>query len=133
MIHIRGLNMTDTRMTIQKTKILEHLKAVKTHPAAEQVYLSVREEIPSISLATVYRNLNRMAEEGIILKLEVNGEFRFDGDTCGHQHCVCTSCGKIIDVFQKEINAYALKRMRSRYFTPDCVNIMFTGLCRSCR
>ncbi|MBW2967650.1 transcriptional repressor [Candidatus Woesearchaeota archaeon] len=124
---------TQTRATHQKMKILEHLRSVKTHPTAEMVYDAVRKEIPSLSLATVYRNLNSMAERGDILKLEINGEFRFDGDTCHHQHCVCRKCGKVIDVFNKELNSYALRKMRSRYFTPSCVCIIFTGLCRSCK
>jgi Fe2+ or Zn2+ uptake regulation protein len=114
-------------------KILNYLYSVKTHPSAETVYNAVKKGLPTISLATVYRNLNLLADEGKILKLEINGEFRFDGDICGHQHCVCNRCGKVLDIMQSEISQYAMKKVKSRYFEPMCVNILFTGLCRSCR
>lgn len=125
--------MGTRRMTSQRIRILEHLHKVKTHPTAEMVYSEVRKDLPAISLATVYRNLNNLAEEGKVLKLEVNGEFRFDGDICSHQHCICSRCGKVMDVFHKEISEYAMKKIRSRGFIASCVNIMFTGLCSSCR
>ncbi|MBW2965454.1 transcriptional repressor [Candidatus Woesearchaeota archaeon] len=125
--------MAAQRNTNQRIKILEHLTGVKTHPTAEMVYNAVKKDLPAISLATVYRNLNNLADEGSIVKLEINGEFRFDGDVCSHQHCICRKCGKVMDVFHKEISEYAMKKIRSRYFEPSCVNIMFTGFCRGCR
>ena len=57
------------RQTIQKLKIMQHLHSVKTHPSAEMVYNAVKEEVPTITLATVYRNLNSLANAGKILKL----------------------------------------------------------------
>jgi Fur family ferric uptake transcriptional regulator len=120
-------------MTSQKLKIMQHLMSVRTHPTADEVYTAVKKDLPAISLATVYRNLNQLAEQGVILKLDVNGEFRFDGDVCNHQHCVCRKCGRISDVFQKDISDYALSRLKVRGFRPECVGVMFKGLCNSCR
>jgi Fur family ferric uptake transcriptional regulator len=120
-------------MTNQRLKILEHLRIVKTHPTADMVYDAVKKGLPAISLATVYRNLNLLADDGTILKLEIGGEFRFDGDTSSHQHCVCRKCGRITDVFQNEISEYALKKLRIREFIPECVTVIFSGQCKSCR
>ena len=125
--------MKPTRTTNQRLKIIERLKSVKIHPTAEAVYERVRKELPAISLATVYRNLNRMAENGEILKLEIGNEFHFDGDMCMHQHCVCKKCGRIIDVFQKELSEYAMKKADVKGFKPDCVNIIFRGYCNNCK
>jgi Fur family ferric uptake transcriptional regulator len=125
--------MAESRTTNQRIKILEHLRSVKTHPTAELVYEEVRKDLPAISLATVYRNLNLLAEQKQILKFEINGEFHYDGDICSHQHCVCGCCGKIIDVFQKSISDYALKNVNVRGFRPSCVCIIFNGTCNSCR
>ena len=119
-------------MTSQRMKILDYLRSVKTHPNAEQVYRHVKKKLPSITLATVYRNLNLLAEQGEILKLEINKEFRFDADICYHQHFVCKNCGKIIDVFQKEISEYAMKKVKSKDFKPQCVKIIYWGLCKNC-
>ncbi|MFC1754209.1 Fur family transcriptional regulator [Thermoproteota archaeon] len=120
------------RMTPQRMKVLEFLRKVKTHPTAEMVYDGVVKDMPTITLATVYRNLNLLAEQGDVLKLEINNEFRFDGDTCYHQHCVCKICGKIHDVFQENLSSYALRNIRAKGFRPDCVSIIFYGACKGC-
>jgi Fe2+ or Zn2+ uptake regulation protein len=120
------------RMTSQRMKILEYLRKVKTHPNAEEVYRNVKKELPAITLATVYRNLNLLAEQGEILKLEINKEARFDADMCCHQHLVCRKCGKIMDVFQKDVSEHAMKKIKSKEFLPECVNIIFWGLCKKC-
>jgi len=131
------LELADTRKTIQKMKILDYLKRVKTHPTAEQVYSAIRKDLPTISLATVYRNLNLLSEQGEIAKLEVNGEFHFDADICCKSHCICKKCGKIIDIYDKDIAKYAMKQFAAGKdtgkFKPSCVSIMFTGTCSACR
>lgn len=125
--------MTQQRMTNQRIKILEYLRSVKTHPTAEMVYEGVKKDLPAISLATVYRNLNLLAEQGEILKLEIGGEFRFDGDICSHLHAVCTKCGKVSDIMDPKIPAHALKNFRLKGFKPRCVHIIFKGTCTKCR
>ena len=122
--------MTSTRQTTQRIKIFEHLQNVKTHPTAEMVYKAIRKDLPAISLATVYRNLHLLADEGKILRLKIKNEYHFDGDICNHQHCVCRKCGKITDVFQKEISEYVLKKMKTKDFKPTCVNIIYSGYCK---
>lgn len=119
--------------TIQKTKILSYLQSVTTHPSAETIYYNVKEDLPSITLATVYRNLNIMAEEGEILKLEINNEFRFDADTRYHQHCVCKGCNCIKDYFDEDISIQAMEKFESKEFTPNRVSIIYYGLCKNCR
>jgi Fe2+ or Zn2+ uptake regulation protein len=119
-------------MTSQRMKILEYLKSVKTHPNAEDIYNHVKKDLPAITLATVYRNLNLLAEQGKILKLEINKELRFDADMCCHQHCVCRKCGKIIDMHSCRISEYAIKNFKSKEFRPECVTIIYKGLCRKC-
>ena len=96
--------MTTIRNTVQRQKILDHLMSVKSHPNAKQVHSAVLKDVPNITLATVYRNLNIMADNGEILRLEINGEYRFDADIGKHQHCVCTECGKIADCMQEKIS-----------------------------
>ena len=94
--------VVNKRITKQKIKILEYLHSVTSHPSAETVYNSIKMDIPSISLATVYRNLNQMSTDGTILKLEVNGEFRFDGNVENHIHIVDED-GIIYDEFDTKI------------------------------
>jgi Fe2+ or Zn2+ uptake regulation protein len=124
--------MATTRMTNQRIKILNYLKGVKSHPTAETVYNAVRKDLPAISLATVYRNLNLLAEQGEIIRLEIGGEYRFDGDMCGHQHFICTKCRKVFDVSGRETSDLAMKSLRKKGFAPSCMTVLFRGKCTSC-
>ncbi len=125
--------MVQKRKTIQMQKILDYLSSVKTHPKAETVYKAVKKDIPSITLATVYRNLNKLAEDGMISKLEVNGEFRFDADCSLHEHCICKNCGEIFEYLDKKLPKKILKNFKSKKFSPTSVNVIFYGVCTKCK
>jgi len=84
----------------QRAAILSFLQTRKDHPTAELVYSNVKEAFPNISLGTVYRNLNQLAEAGMIAKHSFGtlGIDRFDYDTSPHQHFVCSHCNAVIDL-----------------------------------
>jgi Fe2+ or Zn2+ uptake regulation protein len=87
------------RKTEQRTVILEELGRALDHPAADEVYLRVRERLPHISLSTVYRNLELLAAEGVIRKIEHgSGQKRFDPVAESHSHFHCRGCGGLEDV-----------------------------------
>ena len=89
-------SQSEIRLTPQRQVILEELAKVKTHPTANEVYDMVRKRLPRIGLGTVYRNLELMADNGMILKLEVGGsQKRFDATTNLHYHIRCT-CWRIV-------------------------------------
>ncbi|MBI2152051.1 transcriptional repressor [Candidatus Woesearchaeota archaeon] len=127
------------RQTRQKIKIAEYLSKVKTHPTAEIVYVEVKREMPSITLATVYRNLNQMAEEGEILRLEFNKEYHYDAEISSHQHFLCLDCEKIIDIYNSNLSkeiAVSLKGYLLRENkTPDIssISVVIRGLCPECK
>lgn len=122
----------NTRITNQRIKILNYLKSVNTHPSAEMVYNNVVKELPQITLATVYRNLNLLAERGDVLRLEVESEYRYDGNTGFHQHLICKKCKKIIDIFQKNIPEDITKKIKNKEFTTESVIVVFYGYCKKC-
>ena len=83
----------------QRESIKEYLMSTKEHPTADMVYLHVKQEFPNISLGTVYRNLNLLADIGEIIKIStLNGGDRFDGTTTPHYHFFCTDCGAVLDL-----------------------------------
>jgi len=87
------------KMTKQRRVIVEELKKLKTHPTATLIYELVRKRLPRISLGTVYRNLDLLAEAGIIQKLETAGtQKRFDGTVENHYHVRCVQCGQVDDI-----------------------------------
>ncbi len=119
------------RTTNQKKVILDYLKSVKTHPAAEEVYLEVRHQLPRISLATVYRILNDFSEKGIIRKIPVSIA-RFDGDISGHPHFICRKCHKIYDLGYLCADCPVLKKKKTKVGKIENYQMYFYGCCNKC-
>ena len=86
------------RMTKQRKIILEEIHKLREHPTADEIYARVREKLPRISMGTVYRNLEILANSGLIRKLDPGlPQMRFEGNMDEHYHITCTQCGKIED------------------------------------
>jgi len=86
-------------MTKQRKIILEKLREVMSHPTADDIYQMVRKRLLNISLGTVYRNLEHLTAQGIIKKLNIDGNrMRFDGKPDDHNHIRCIVCGRIDDL-----------------------------------
>ncbi|MFH0876307.1 MAG: transcriptional repressor [archaeon] len=122
-----------TRTTSQRIKIFKYLTSLKTHPNAEGVYNHVKKELPSITLATVYRNLNILAEIGEINRLEINNEYHYDAHRSSHEHAICKKCKKVFDLYDEKIAKIALKEFSSDLFDADYVKILFYGICKECK
>lgn len=122
-----------TRMTRQRAVILEELRKTKSHPTADELYSIVRERLPRISLGTVYRNLDFLADSGEIRRLEAAGSTkRFDGDISWHQHVRCVHCGRIGDVMQP-LAAPPVDGIQVRGFSAVVgARIEFDGVCEAC-
>jgi len=83
----------------QREHILKTLRENVIHPTADEIYALARKGMPSLSLATVYRNLNQLAENGIIRRIDgLDGSVHFDHNLCKHYHFICTKCNKVYDV-----------------------------------
>ena len=86
-------------ITKQRQAIQSILTESARHLTAEQIFERARRAFPHIGKGTVYRNLNLMADEGVIRRLYISGEpVRFDGNMVRHQHMMCVKCGRIIDI-----------------------------------
>jgi Fur family ferric uptake transcriptional regulator len=129
-----ALTQRKLSMTRQRRVILRELQKVTTHPTADQVYAMVRKEIPHVSLATVYRNLDLLARAGLILKLETAGaQMRFDGNPAGHYHIRCIRCHRVDDlpagavmVKEEEVGAKTGYRITGHH-------LEYKGLCPACQ
>ena len=91
--------MKQLKTTKQKEAILSAVHDMHNHPTADEIYSHLRINHPQISLGTVYRNLNKFALEGDILKIPiVGGKDRFDFKTDAHEHMLCDNCNNVFDV-----------------------------------
>ncbi len=121
------------RLTTQRQIILEELSKVKTHPTAGEVYDMVRKRLPRIGLGTVYRNLELMAENGMIMKLEVGGtQKRFDATTDAHYHIRCSCCGRVDDIDVPVIDSLVDAAAENSSYQILGHHIEFTGICSKC-
>lgn len=119
------------RHSKQRDAVRNALCSVNTHPTAAAVYDMVRAEFPNISLATVYRNLAQMYEEGDAMMVTTeSGSVHFDADTRPHSHLCCTRCKKVLDL------CVDLPDLCSAANETGCdvsrYSLVFYGLCDEC-
>ena len=125
--------MAELKYSRQRNIIRENLASRRDHPTADMVYSDLRKISPRISLGTVYRNLNLLAELGEIRKIpSTNGADRFDGNTAPHNHFLYRTCGTILDLAPVQ-NEQLLSFARNGFegVIDDC-SISFFGICPSC-
>ncbi|MFA5513995.1 MAG: transcriptional repressor [Sphaerochaetaceae bacterium] len=122
------------RYSRQRELIFETLKNFETHPTAEQLYIQVKQEMPQISLGTVYRNLNILVEKGKIRKVDSleSSSVRYDARSDEHSHLVCTKCGTVKDLDLSYFYSVD-KLLKEKFdFTVTEHNIVLKGLCSDC-
>lgn len=118
----------------QREIILNTLKENVVHPTAEYLYGVLHEKEPNISLATLYRNLNQLADNGIIKKIDgLEAPSHFDHNTHEHFHFICDNCKRVFDV-SVDIAPDVVKRTEKETgFEVKGYDIALHGLCNECK
>ncbi len=123
----RGLKVTPQRQAVFRA-----LHDNPEHPTAESVYETVRVEMPTISLRTVYQTLNDLAAMGELRQLSFGpGSARFDPNREPHHHLVCDRCGTVIDV-HADADALEVAPHERQGFTITTTQVVFRGTCAEC-
>ena len=116
------------RMTKQKKLIMDIVNESYDHLDANGVYMNAMRIIPNISLATVYRNLNNLVNEGKIIRITHGNVDRYDAKRGRHDHFFCNKCGNIFDIYEDIVipdGTYKMGKILE-------YEINFTGICREC-
>ena len=122
------------RLTKQKVAILDILRSVDSHPTAEWLYQEARKRIPGISLGTVYRNLNQLRDNGMIIELQYgSSQSRFDARYDNHYHFCCNNCGCVYDMAMPIIRSIDTKAKAACDFLITGHRLEFYGLCTACQ
>ena len=117
-------------MTKYAKQILEIVQASRSHLTADQVFLQLREVYPKVALASVYNNLNRLCEEGLVRRVPVEGmPDRYDRIQ-RHDHLVCRRCGKLSDIDLGDLTAELEKKAGISILSYD---LKLNYLCEECR
>ena len=122
------------RNTIQRSLVLEAVNKLHCHVSADEVYDEIKKEHPTISRATVYRNLNLLAQMGQIRRLELpGGADRFDHICTNHCHIKCRICGRIFDVDMDFVDGLEKGIRDAHGFDFNGYDILFHGVCPACK
>jgi Fe2+ or Zn2+ uptake regulation protein len=129
-----ALETNGQRYTEQRAAVYRFLMGTEAHPTADDVFTSVRHEIPDISLATVYKSLETLVSCGLAIKLTYgDGSARYDGRTDQHHHARCLRCGRVTDVPSKfDASALAGQLEPGRGFTVEGYRLELVGYCADC-
>lgn len=115
----------------QRELIREVLEQSDGHPTADAVYQEVRKKEPTISLATVYRNINQLADNKLIRRVVVPGDSdHFDHTLAYHEHMICTQCGCVVDIWPEKSLREQFTCMSDAEITG--YDLVLYGLCRDC-
>lgn len=124
--------MSAKRNTIQKELVRRVVTASCEHPTAESVFAAAREELPSISLGTVYRVLHELAAAGEIIEVPVQGgSSRFDKTVRPHAHLVCERCGRVFDV-PLDVDKVLAAADKNSVHSLSGAQVTFSGVCADC-
>ena len=130
----RTLQENGHRYTDQRAAVFRLVARSRVHPTAEDVFLSVRTEVPGISLATVYKSLETLVSCGLAKKLNpADGSARFCGRIEPHHHARCLACGGVSDV-SGELGGLDIATLRAQAKGFDLVGyeLELTGYCSDC-
>jgi Fe2+ or Zn2+ uptake regulation protein len=122
------------RMTPQREVLLRLLSRTRRHPTADELYRGVRRIMPSVSPATVYRNVQQLVRAGVISTLDRPGAQQYDANRDEHHHFICELCGTIVDVYLERVT-YRVDQRRSPLsgtVVHGC-DVQLRGRCARCR
>lgn len=130
----RILNEKNLKATPQRIAIYGYLLENRTHPNAETIYNALKEDYPAMSLATVYKTVATLRDEGLIQEINVGEDsFRYDAYTDDHAHVICRCCHKVFDLEQPISMEKEMKNISEKLdIDVDVCKLFFYGVCGSC-
>lgn len=117
-------------MTKYEREIYTVITSSKEHLTVEQIYAHIREKYPKIVLATIYNNVNKLYEAGLIRKVSMEGMADRYDNIQKHDHLICRNCGKLSDIVLKDLTP-SLQEMVGDSFLSYDLKVFY--LCPDCR
>lgn len=120
----------------QREIILDTLTRNAVHPTAEKLFQIIRDENPdtNIGIATVYRNLRKLADMGVIKRIEgLEDAEHFDHNTHTHYHFMCENCKKVYDIEADVAPSLIENTQKQTGFIINGYDIVYHGICKDCQ
>ena len=121
-------------VTPQRLAVMAALQSRRDHPTADHLYQEVRRSLPAISFNTVYKTLEILCQQGMVIKVNpLHAVARYDGETGRHAHLICRQCHRIIDLDWEGLEVPALPAEALQGFQIEHASLTFWGLCPGCQ
>jgi Fur family peroxide stress response transcriptional regulator len=121
------------KMTPQRLAIFKFLEGNTDHPTADDIFVAVKKQFPTVSFATIYNTLQVLSEKNAITEITINPERKhYDPNTDEHHHIVCTECSKIGDVFVDYSKVLSLPEDVLKSFSVKSNHVNFYAVCNDC-
>jgi Fur family transcriptional regulator, peroxide stress response regulator len=132
---VEKLKSNNHKITPQRLAVAKILAVSKGHPSVEEIYEKLQDDFPTMSLATVYRNVILIKSLGELLELGFpDGRNRYDGNKpYSHPHIVCVRCKKIMDLDFSDIKDMTRRIADETGFKILNHRLDFFGVCRNCQ
>ena len=118
-------------MTNLNKQILELIRQSEGHLTAEEVFMLAKDNNINVSLSSTYRILDKFVDEGLIKRIKIeNRPDIFDKTICEHQHMVCYKCGKVKDIYIKDLKKYISKKLEDEVASFE---LSISYLCDDCK
>jgi Fur family peroxide stress response transcriptional regulator len=126
------LRESDIKVTPQRLAIVEELDG-HVHLSIDELYEAIKKKFPSISLATVYKNINAMMEKDFILEVKVPAQkSKYELAKEPHSHVVCQKCGKVEDI-TLDLEKVTQKAANLSHYEIVDKALIFSGICPACK
>jgi Fur family transcriptional regulator, peroxide stress response regulator len=127
------ISAANLKVTPQRMAIYAQLLSRDDHPSPESLYLSVKDDLPRLSLATVYKTLDALQAAGLVLQLAIPNEAkRYDANLKPHHHLICTQCRCIIDSTDALLAPLRTQKSKTG-FRANEIKVQILGVCASCQ
>ncbi len=121
------------KITPQRLMIFQILENNTSHPSAEEIYKRVKDIYPTVSFTTIYKTLEVLRDLGELQELTIDDARKhYDPNTNTHHHIICTSCKKILDVFEDFSSHIKLPESFNANYLISHFQVSFYGICKEC-
>jgi Fur family peroxide stress response transcriptional regulator len=121
-------------VTHQRQVVFEAMQAMHGHPTPEEVYLLVKERVPAISLATVYKNIHLFIDSGLFREVSMHhGTLRVETNHRPHHHLLCSECKSISDIDEATLGLLPPHTTLPGGFLVERFSVDVIGLCAECQ
>jgi len=129
------LRQNDYRITPQRMSLIRLIAASEGHPSAARLYEQIKNQFPTMSLATIYKTLDLLKELGEVLEIGLRDDNHYDGNRpYPHPHLICTKCQKIMDGEPDTATRTLVCEMEKiSGFRIEQYQLIFYGLCPDCQ